>query len=125
MVKQKTTSSAAETKYRWVQTVNPLTAVWADVKPGTVTFNTSSGYTSSSYGGMYIFKNSNLHMCIANSSNGNWYGGIGAAAAYNGGIPGYPNTTVTTGYIDLYMRVYNGTKIIKNVGISSTEFIEL
>lgn len=125
MVKQKTTSSATETKYRWIQTANPLTAVWADVKPGTVTFNTSSGYTNSSYGGMYLFKNTNLHMCIANGSNGNWYGGIGAAAAYNGGIPGYPNTTVTTGYIDLYIRVYNGTKIIKNVGISSTEFIEL
>ena len=125
MVKQKTTSSAAETKYRWVQTVNPLTAVWADVKPGTVTFNTSSGYTSSSHGGMYLLKSSSLHMCIANSNSGNWYGGIGVATAYSGGIPGYPNTTVTTGYVDLYMRVYNGTKIIKNVGISSTEFIEL
>lgn len=125
MVKQKTTSSAAETKYRWVQTVNPLTAVWADVKPGTVTFNTSSGYTSSSYGGLYLLKSSSSHMCIANGSSSNWYGGIGVATAYNGGIPGYPNTTVTSGYVDLYMRVYNGTKIIKNVGISSTEFIEL
>ena len=125
MVKQKTTDTATEVKYRWSQTVNPLTATWDDVKPGTVTFNTSSGYTSSSYGGLYLFKTSNLHMCIANGSNGNWYGGIGAATAYNGGIPGYPNTTVTNGYIDLYIRVYNGTKIIKNIGISSSEFIEL
>jgi len=125
MVKQKTTDTAAEVKYRWTQTANPLTATWNDVKPGTVTFNTSSGYTSSSYGGLYLFKTSNLHMCIANGNNGNWYGGIGAATAYNGGIPGYPNTTVTSGYIDLYIRVYNGTKIIKNIGISSSEFIEL
>jgi len=125
MVKQKTTNTATEVKYRWSQTVNPLTATWNDVKPGTVTFNTSSGYTNSSQGGLYLFKTSNLHMCIANSSNGNWYGGIGVATAYNGGIPGYPNTTVTDGYIDLYVRVYNGTKIIKNIGISSSEFLEL
>lgn len=125
MVKQKTTNTATETKYRWIQTANPLTATWADVKPGTVTFNTSSGYTNSSYGGMYLFKNTNLHMCIANGSNGNWYGGIGAAAAYNSGIPGFPNTTVTSGYIDLYMRVYVGVKIIKGIGINSSEFIEL
>jgi hypothetical protein len=63
-------------------------------------------------------------MCIANNTNGNWYGGIGAAAAFNGGIPGYPNTTVTTGYIDLYVRVYLPAKIIQNTGFSALEFIE-
>ena len=124
MVKQKTTSSATETKYRWKQTANPLTATWADVKPGTPTFITTSGYSNNSKGGLYIFKTSNLHMCIANGNNGNWYGGIGCATAYNGGIPGYPDTTVTNGYIDLYMRVYNGAKVIKDIGINANNLIE-
>lgn len=125
MIKQKNTSSSAEAKYRWIQTANPLTAVWADVKPGTPTFITTAGYTTSSMGGLYLYKNSQLHMSIANSSSGNWYGGIGAAAAFNGGIPGYPNSTVTDGYIDLYMRIYDNAKIIKDIGINAHELIEL
>jgi hypothetical protein len=63
-------------------------------------------------------------MCIANGSSGNWFGGIGAASAYNGGIPGYPNTTVTDGSIDLYMRVYADAKIIKDIGINAANLIE-
>lgn len=124
MVKQKTTSDATETKFRWIQTPNPLTATWTDVKPGTVTFITTSGYSNNSMGGMYLMKNSSLHMCIANGSNGNWFGGIGAAGAYNGGIPGYPNTTITTGYIDLYLRIYPNAKIIKELGIGANNLIE-
>lgn len=124
LYKQKTTAEASEVKYRWIQPINPLIATWEDVKPGTCTYNTSSGYTNSSYGGMYLFKNSNLHMCIANSSKGNWYGGLGACNAYNGGIPGFPNTVVTTGTIDLYIRIFPETAIVNNSNITSTEFIE-
>ena len=124
MVKQKATSTTTEAKYRWIQTPNPLTATWNDVKPGTVTFITTSGYQNSSFGGMYLMKNGNLHMCIANASNGNWFGGIGASSSYNGGIPGYPNTTITSGYIDLYLRIYPTAKIIKNIGISANTLIE-
>jgi hypothetical protein len=125
MVKQKTTSDATENKWRWVQNINPMDATWATVGTDACVYNTSSGYATSSYKkGMYIFKTSDLHMCIANNTNGNWYGGIGAAAAFNGGIPGYPNTTVTTGYIDLYVRVYLPAKIIQNTGFSALEFIE-
>ena len=124
MVKQKTTSDAAEIKYRWIQNTSPLNAVYADVKPGTCTYNTASGYTNSSLGGLYIL-NSNTHFCIANNSNGNWYGAIGCWTVYDGGIPGYPNTTVTSGYIDLYARVYLPAKIIKNLGINAIEFIEI
>lgn len=124
MLKQKTTSSATETKYRWRQTANPLTAVWNDVKPGTPTFITTTGYSNSSMGGLYIFKTSQLHMSIANSTSSNWYGGIGCAAAYNGGIPGYPNTTVTDGYIDLYMRIYDNAKFIQGIGINAHNLIE-
>ena len=53
MIKQKTTSSATEAKYRWSQIVNPITAVYNDVQPGTVVFNTSTGYTNSTFGGLY------------------------------------------------------------------------
>ena len=124
MVKQKTTSSAAETKYRWIQSINPVNATWTDVKPGTITYITTSGYTNGNMGGMYYRNDSYQRMCIANGSSGNWFGGIGVWAAYQGGIPGYPNTTVTSGYVDLYARVYVPTKLIKDKGFSSIQFIE-
>ena len=44
-------------------------------------------------------------MVIANNSNGNWFGAFGCWTAYSGGIPGYPNNVVTSGYMDLYVRV--------------------
>jgi len=106
MVKQKTTSSASEVKYRWIQTKNPVNSVWADVQPSAVTRITTSGYTDGGYGGLWK-QNSGTRMVIANSNSGNWYGAAGSWSAYNGGIPGYPNTTITTGYIDIYIRVDN------------------
>lgn len=106
MVKQKTTSNATETKYRWVQTKNPLLAVYNDVKPTSVTRITTSGYTDGTFGGLWKM-NSNTRLCIANTSASNWYGAIGCWTAYQNGIPGYPNTTITTGYIDLYVRIDN------------------
>ena len=105
MVKQKTTSDATETKYRWVQYKNPLIATWDDVKPGTVTINTSSGYTSSSFGGLWK-KNSQARLCIANATSSNWYGAFGCWTTYGAStVPGYPNTTISTGYFDLYVNV--------------------
>jgi len=47
MVKQKTTVDATETKWRWIQNINPMIATWDDVKPGTITFVTT-GYSTSS-----------------------------------------------------------------------------
>ena len=124
MIKQKTTSSDTETKYRWVQNINPLEATYNDVKPGTVVFNTGSGYTNSSYGGLWRM-NSSARMCIANNSSGNWYGALGSWSTYNTNqVPGFPNTNISTGYIDLYIRIYTSTKLIKNIGINSNEFIE-
>ena len=126
LVKQKTTDTATETKWRWIQNINPLEATWEDVGTNACTYITNNGYSTSNYNkGMYLFKTSNLHMCIANNAKGNWYGGIGACSIFNNGIPGYPNTTVTTGYIDLYVRIYPLTKIIKNVGINTLNFIEI
>ena len=104
MVKQKITSDATEVKYRWIQYTNPLTATWDDVAPDKVTRITTSGYTDGGYGGLWKM-NTKAHMAIANTVSGNWYGAAGSWTAYQSGIPGYPNTTVTTGYIDLYARV--------------------
>ena len=105
MVKQKTTSSATETKWRWTQSYNPLTTTaWSTAQPGTATYNTSSGYSPSSYGGLYK-SGINARLTIANASSGNWYGAMGCWALQSYGIPGYPNTTVGTGYMDLYVRV--------------------
>ena len=104
MVKQTSTSSSSEVKYRWIQYTSPLTATYANVAPSVVTRITTSGYTDGGYGGLYIL-NSNTHMVIANTSNGNWYGAFGCWTAWNGGIPGYPNTGVTSGYMDLYVRI--------------------
>ena len=104
MVKQRTTIDAAEVKYRWKQNKSPLTATYADVAPSAVTRVTTAGYTDGGYGGLYIL-NSSSYMVIANSTNGNWYGAFGAFSNYQGGIPGYPSTTITSGYMDLYVRV--------------------
>lgn len=123
---QKLTTTAAVTKYRWTQKTNPLLATWATVAADYCQYKTATdGYNTSPYNkGMYLMKSSQLHMCIANASNGNWYGGIGVASAYNGGIPGYPNTTVTTGCIDLYIRIDTPTKILKERGMSTQQLIE-
>jgi len=125
MVKQKTTSSATEVKYRWIQAINPRDATWDDVKPGTITYITTSGYTNGGLGGLYYRNGNSQRMCIANNTNGNWYGGIGVWGTYNGGIPGYPNTVVTSGYVDLYARIYMPTKLIKDIGFNSMNFIEM
>lgn len=128
MVKQKTTSSATEAKYRWIQNKNPLTATWNDVKPGTITVNTSSGYTSSSYGGLWQM-NSYARLCIANATSSNWFGAFGCWSTYSTNkVPGYPNTEISTGYMDLYVnitdtdlyKVYDSSGYSNNGTISGT-----
>lgn len=101
---QNITKENPTVKYRWIQTKNPFTAVYADVAPGAVTRITTTGYINGNYGGLYKL-NSNTFFVVANATNGNWFGATGAWTAYNGGIPGYPNTTVTTGQIDIYVRI--------------------
>ena len=111
MVKQKTTSSATEVKYRWIQNVSPIGATYEQVAPAQVTRITTNGYTNGNFGGLYV-TNSNAHLCIANATKGNWYGAFGSWTAYQNGTPGYPNTVVTTGYMDLYVRVYDDIVIV-------------
>lgn len=117
MVKQKLTSSASESKYRWIQTKNPYNAVYADVSSANVTKITTSGYTNvSSAGGLYKH-NSNTFFVINNGTSGNWYGAIGSWTAWNNGIPAYPSTgAVISGYMDLYLRLDN-TNIINSLSI--------
>lgn len=131
IVKQKSTSTSDEVKYRWVQTVNPFNAVYNDVSPTStnVTRNTSSGYTVNTSSGGLLKNNASTFFIIANASNGNWFGAIGSWTAYQGGIPGFPNTVITSGYMDLYLRIdnqinTNGISIFKN-SIISNNFYEI
>lgn len=129
MVKQKTTSTATEVKYRWIQNKNPWTATYADVAPAQVTRITTSGYTNGNFGGIYKL-NGSAYMVIANNNNGNWFGAMGAFSIYQNGIPGYPNTVVTTGYMDVYFRIKSDvlkvteSKLTKNHFWDANELIE-
>ena len=117
MVKQKTTSSATESKYRWIQTVNPYTGTFNNTKASDITKIITSGYsTFANAGGMYKL-NSNTFFCINNGTNGNWFGAIGSWGTYNTNqVPAYPNTALSTGYMDLYLRLDN-TNIINSLSI--------
>ena len=76
--------------------------------------------------------NSNTYMVIANTTNGNWFGATGSWISYEGGIPGFPSTVVTTGCIDMFIRIDNTTipedvldTKIKSELIQSNNFIEI
>lgn len=112
---QKTTENGVVEKYRWVQNKNPLLATWTDVQPGQVTFNSGNEYTRSSYGGLFK-KNSSSYLVIADGSAADWWGAIGCWTAYQGGLPGYPMNVVTTGEIDLYVRVPESYVRVNNLG---------
>ena len=112
MVKQAATSGATEYKYRWIQTTNPMTSNFDQTKAANITKITTSGYTSGA-GGIYYNNGANSYFVINNGSNGNWFGAFGCWSAYQGGIPGYPNTTVTTGYMDLYLRIDDKANLSK------------
>ena len=105
MIKEKTTSSASEAKYRWIQYSNPMTCAWSDVTGDKITKINSSGYSSMGTNGLFYHPSSGTYLSYDNGTSGsNWYG-IGAYYSYNGGFPSLNNGTVTTGYSDLYLRV--------------------
>ena len=87
---------------RWTQTINPFTATYNDVKPGSNNVKYIVGGTGNN-GGMYLF-NSETYFVVTNYTNGNWYGAFGCWKAHYGGIPGFDNA-VTTSILDLYVRV--------------------
>lgn len=127
MIKQKATSGGTEAKYRWVQYVSPLALnMFNETTAAKVTKNTSSGYSNhASYGGLYNASgySSNSPIVANNGSSGNWFGAFGCWAAYQGGIPGYAATTITTGYMDLYIRIDN-VPGIGNDYVRASRFIE-
>lgn len=107
MIKQKVAYNSNEVKYRWIQTKNPMTATYNETVLANVTRNTSEEYsTYASYAGLYL-KNSNTYLAANNGDNNSWWGATGSWTARAGGIPCYASETVTTGYMDLYLRVDN------------------
>ena len=125
--RQSTESYSPSIKIRWTQSKNPFTAVYADVAPGKVTFNSSSGYTvPSGAGGIYKL-NSNTFFCVTNGTNGNWFGAAGAWGAHDGGIPGFPSIgTVRSGSMDLYVRVDKSNLDAFKIGnVLSNTFYEI
>lgn len=121
---QYATNTSTPVKYRWKQTVNPFTATYSDVQPGNVTNITTTGYINGGMGGLYKL-NSNTAFCIANNTNGNWFGAIGAWNHHGAGIPGYPSTSIAGGY-DLYVRIDNTKASIRKLGfIDANNFYEI
>ena len=132
MIKQKAESTTAtESKYRWIQTKNPMTAVFADVASASITKVTTSGYSSFSHGGLYKIQ-SNTYLCTNNGTNGNWWGAVGAWTNHQSGIPAWAGVIVKTGYEDVYLRIDNLTDAtpvnaqFKKSGImTASQFIEM
>lgn len=107
MIVQAVNSGDTASKFRWIQTVNPMAAVFADVSAANVTKITTTGYTtpSASYGGIYKFNTKDTFFVCNNGSSGNWWGAFGSWTDYQGGIPGYNQVVVKSGYMDLYLRL--------------------
>ena len=131
MVKQKPTINDTEQKYRWIQTANPLTATWDDVKAANVTKITTSGYSNNSAAGGLLQASGSTRTRIANASSSNWFGAFGSCTVYSTNkIPGYPNSDISTGYMDLYVRIDNnnlnmGASFHKNGTINANQLIEI
>lgn len=109
MIKQMATSGGDEVKYRWIQYSNPMTATYESVDWNNTERILSEGYTAADdlYGGLYLIKGSYTYICCNNGHLGNWWGSVGAFGHHQGGIPGYSAKVITTGYLDVYVRVDN------------------
>ena len=69
MIKQKLLATDNETKYRWIQKYNPMTATYAQVAESNITKNTSTGYsTISGGGGLYKFTTSVTYIACNNNN---------------------------------------------------------
>lgn len=124
-VMQQNAVDGAFSKYRFKQNVSPFSATWEQVNPSKVGTNVTriSSSRPNNYAGMYWYNNSNVAMCFANGSNGNWYG-CGIRAAYQGGIPGYNGETVK-GWQLVYMRISgHNARMFKNGVMIPTDIIE-
>ena len=78
-----------------------MLATESDVAVDKVTYNTSTGYTSCAYRGLY--KRNNATYLTQGDA---WFGAVGSWTAWNSGIPGWNKATISsTGYMDLYVRI--------------------
>lgn len=136
MIKQKSTAVPREQKYRWIQLVNPMIATFEDTTVDKVKINADHEYRSdndtihSKYGGLFRSNADGTYLCVNNGQAHNWFGAIGCYKAFNSGLPGIDNTTIITGYIDLYLRIDNITLNTANmniysIGIDNGDFIEI
>ena len=131
----KKTSDDTITKYRWIQTMSPMTATFDSTKSANVTKITTTGYTSCPFGGLYHVA-SNTWLAMNNGTNNNWYGAVGCWNAWNGGITGWASTAssnaIKSGSVDIYVRIDNidfsrinlNTKSIKTNKWQANSFIE-
>ncbi len=125
-VMQQSTINGAFSKYRFKQNVSPLSATWDQVNPSKVGTNVTriSATSTNNYAGMYWFNTSNIAMCFANTSNGNWFG-CGARTYWGDDYtPGY-NGEQVRGWQLVYMRISrHKARMFKNSVIIPTDVIE-
>lgn len=122
----KTTRTTEDTLYqkRWIQSVNPMVALAEEVTADQITKITEGGYNNNSWGGLYKRTvNNSTWLNLHNGTEGNWYGAIGSYLLWNGGSTGFRGTgssnAVTTGYIDLYVRIDNIPSVnLQNIGVN-------
>ena len=129
IAEQALTSGDTVTRYRWVQNVSPIGATWDQTKAANVT-KVTNGYDTNSYHGGIRITTGSARCCIANATSSNWFGAYGSWTLYQNGTPGFPNVVVTTGYMDLYVRIDNnnlnmGASFHKNGTINANQLIEI
>ena len=133
LAKQRLTNTSTEIKYRWIQSANPMICAFGDVDAADITQVTTTGYTTmgSTQGGIYK-KNGATYISQNNGTSSSWWGAIGAWQQHQGGIPAMNGQVVTTGYLDVYIRIDNdslsGTdkaKIFNNQDTIANSFIEI
>lgn len=116
LVKETLTAGSTELKYRWIQSVNPMTyaasasdTVYIQTASANITKILTTGYSDSgAHGGLYVLNSANSYIVDNDGNYGNWWGATGAFEHFSSGIPAYANT-VTTGYYDIYLRIDNIT----------------
>lgn len=125
-VMQQSIVGGSFSKYRFKQNVSPLSATWDQVNPSKVGTNVTriSATSTNNYAGMYWFNTSNIAMCFANTSNGNWFG-CGARTYWGDDYtPGY-NGEQVRGWQLVYMRISkHKARMFKNGIMIPTDIIE-
>ena len=130
MIVQKQTTTSAEQKWRWIQNENPMVATFEGTKTANIIINTDSEYSAwtANFGGIGKWYASKTYLTQNSNKSSQWFGATGSWTAYEGGTPGYHGIVVTTGYMDLYLRIDNIVLThasINEGGTMSPQFIEL